>query len=122
MAAALAGAVPRQAAVPARVGNLAPEDLEEAAVRADLVVTVGQQRPSVLQPSNLRDGVTWEKHRLGLTEPFFDGIDVGNESGEPSPRLPETSQVRVRLCFSLTFLSTTVPSSSMLGGTAELQD
>lgn len=60
MAAALAGAVPRQAAVPARVGNLAPEDLEEAAVRADPVVTVGQQRPSVLQPSNLRDGVTWE--------------------------------------------------------------
>lgn len=60
VAAALAGAVPRQAAVPARVGDLAPKDLEEAAVRADLVATVGQQRLSILQPSNLRDGVTWE--------------------------------------------------------------
>lgn len=60
VAAALPGAVPGQAAVPARVANLAPNDVEEAAVRADLVVTVGQQRLPILQPSNLRDGVTWE--------------------------------------------------------------
>lgn len=34
--------------------------------------------------------------------------------------LPDTSQVRVMLCFSLTLVSTTVPSSSMLGGTVGL--
>lgn len=60
MAAALPCTVRRQAAVSAGVGHPGPKDLEKAAMRQNLMVTVSHQHLSILQPFNLRYRVTWE--------------------------------------------------------------
>lgn len=60
MAAALPCAVRRHAAVPASVAHPGPKDLEKAAMRQNLVVSVSHQHLSILQPFNLRYRVPWE--------------------------------------------------------------
>lgn len=47
-----------QAAVPASVCNLGPRDLEETAVRQNLMPSVRHQQLSILQPFNLWYRVT----------------------------------------------------------------
>lgn len=49
-----------QAAVPASVCDLGSRDLEETAMRQNLVMPVRHQQLSILQPFNLRYRITWE--------------------------------------------------------------
>lgn len=60
---------------------------------------------------------------LGYLKPVVNTVDVEWSSVREKATcrwIPEASQVRVTLCLSLTFVSNTVPSSTMLGGTVKV--
>lgn len=113
-----------QAAVPASVCDLGSRDLEETAMRQNLVMPVRHQQLSILQPFNLRYRITWEIVKGGLRK-LLQSIEIvltGTYSKSKHfitrlSQIPDASQVRVMLCFSFTLVSTIVPSSTMLGGT-----
>lgn len=59
VATALPGAVGRQAAVPAGVGNLSAADVKETTVRGHLVALVRHQQVSILLPFDVWHWVAW---------------------------------------------------------------
>lgn len=63
VSAAIPCTVRGQAAVPASVCNLGPRNLEETAVRQNLVASVRHQQLSILQPFDVRYRVTWKNIR-----------------------------------------------------------